>query len=45
VDDVAALHAPADRLSPAIIRTHKQYEKFSRYLRNELCSNNLREST
>src|SRR5271157_2726798 len=58
VDDVAALQAAADRLSPAIIRKQLDYwtlilgPKFSRkeraqmnsrYLRNELCSNNLRD--
>src|SRR6202008_2318815 len=50
VDDVAALQAAADKLSPEIIRKRrayfkhaflKQYEKFSTFLRNELVSNNL----
>ncbi len=59
VDDVAALQAAADRLSPTIIRKQLDYwtlilglkfskkergqMNLSRFLRNELCSNNLRD--
>src|SRR5437764_221461 len=49
VEDVAALQAAADRLSPQMIRQQLDYwtfllgPKFSRFLRNELGSNKLRD--